>query len=107
MLPTKYLINHIDALLRLSHDVEDRAVSAKLREMADEFRIMVSVADVTDLVTELSQNAVPLTTGPIGTGPVSTRAFRRDDTLDQPLRLSRVRYSASSCALACSRVGAP
>ena len=59
MLPTKYLLNHIDALLRLSHDVKDRAVSAKLREMADEFRIMVSVADITDFAATLNENAVP------------------------------------------------
>jgi hypothetical protein len=49
MLQTKYLLDHIDALLRLSHDVKDRAVAAKLREIVDEFRIMVSVADITDL----------------------------------------------------------
>jgi hypothetical protein len=60
MLPTKYLINHIDALLRLSHDVEDRAVSAKLREMADEFRIMISVADITDFAAALNKNAPPI-----------------------------------------------
>jgi hypothetical protein len=107
MLPTKYLLNHIEALLRLSHDVKDRAVSAKLQEMADEFRIMVSVADITDLAARLSQNIVPLATGPIGAGPASNRALRRDDTLDQALHFSRVRYPASSCAAACSRVGAP
>jgi hypothetical protein len=87
MLPTKYLLNHIEALLRLSHEVRDRAVSAELREMADEFRIMVSVADITDLAAELSQSAVPLATSPIGTDPVSTRTLWRDEiTLDQPLR---------------------
>ena len=55
MLPAKHLLNHIEALLRLSHEARDRTVSAKLREMADEFRIMVSVADVTDFAAELSQ----------------------------------------------------
>ena len=50
MLSAKYLLNHIDALIRLSQAVQDRTASAKLREMADELRIMVSVADVTDLV---------------------------------------------------------
>ena len=59
MLPTKYLLNHIDALLRLSHDVQDRAASAKLREMADEFRIMVSVADITDFAAKLNESTVP------------------------------------------------
>ena len=59
MLSTKYLLDHIDALLRLSHDVRDRAVSAKLREMADEFRIMVSVADITNFAAALNVNTVP------------------------------------------------
>ena len=59
MLTTKYLLNHIDALLRLSHDVNDRAASAKLREMADEIRIMVSVADITDFAATLNKHVVP------------------------------------------------
>jgi hypothetical protein len=70
MLPTKYLLNHIDALLRLSHDVKDRTVSASLREMADEFRIMVSVADITDFASALNKNAEPPPHDLIGTGPV-------------------------------------
>jgi hypothetical protein len=107
MFPTKYLLDHIEALLRLSHDVKDRAVSAKLREMADEFRIMVSVADITDLAAELSQKAEPLATGPIGARPVSTGALGRDDALDQASQLCRMRYAASSFALVCSRAGAP
>jgi hypothetical protein len=49
MVPTKPLLDHIEALLRISHDVKDRAISAKLREMADELRILISVADVTNL----------------------------------------------------------
>jgi hypothetical protein len=49
MVPTKHLLDHIEALVRISHDVRDRAISAKLREMADELRILVSVADVADL----------------------------------------------------------
>jgi hypothetical protein len=49
------LRNHIDALLRLSHDVEERAISARLREMADECRIMLSVADITDQVENLNK----------------------------------------------------
>ena len=56
MLSAKYLLNHIDALIRLSQEVQDRTASAKLREMADELRIMVSVADVTDLATTLNRN---------------------------------------------------
>jgi hypothetical protein len=72
MFQAEYLLKHIDALLRLSHDVEDRAVSAELREMADEFRIMVSVADITDLAAALNKNAVPLASNSIGAGAVSS-----------------------------------
>jgi hypothetical protein len=72
MFQTEYLHKHIDALLRLSHDVKDRAVSAELREMADEFRIMVSVSDITDLAAALNKNAVPLAADSIGAGAVSS-----------------------------------
>jgi hypothetical protein len=60
MMPPEYLRKHIDALLRLSHDVKDQAVSAKLREMADECRIMLSVADVSELAAGLSKAPVRL-----------------------------------------------
>src|SRR6202790_1282713 len=43
MVSTKNLLDHIEALLRLSHDAKDPAISAKIREMADELRIMISV----------------------------------------------------------------
>jgi hypothetical protein len=49
------LRNHIDALLRLSYDAKEPAISAKLREMADECRIMLSVSDITDHVENLSK----------------------------------------------------
>jgi hypothetical protein len=49
MVQTKHLLDHIEALLRISHDISDRAIAAKLREMADELRILVSVADVANL----------------------------------------------------------
>jgi hypothetical protein len=55
MMPPEYLRKHIDALLRLSHDVKDQAASAKLREMADECRIMLSVADISELAAGLNQ----------------------------------------------------
>jgi len=60
MLPTKYLLDHIDALLFLSHDLDlkNREVAAKLREMADEFRIMISVTDIADLAAALNENTV-------------------------------------------------
>jgi hypothetical protein len=63
MVSTKHLLDHIEALLRLSHDVKDPAISAKIREMADELRILISVADVTELAATLSRAssvAVPL-----------------------------------------------
>ena len=54
MVSTKHLLDHIEALLRLSQDAKDRAISAKIREMADELRILISVADVTDFASTLS-----------------------------------------------------
>jgi hypothetical protein len=84
MFQTEYLLKHIDALLRLSHDVKDPAVSAELREMADEFRIMVSVADITDLVAALNKNAVPFASDSNGAGAVSsgTLGVARDISTD-------------------------
>jgi hypothetical protein len=61
MMPPEYLRKHIDALLHLSHDVKDPAVAAKLREMADECRIMLSVADVSELAAALNKAPASLT----------------------------------------------
>ena len=55
MMHLEYLRKHIDALLALSHDVRDPAVSAKLRELADECRIILSLADIADLAAGLKQ----------------------------------------------------
>jgi hypothetical protein len=55
MLQVEYLRHQSDALLRLSQEVEKSEVSAKLQEMADELRIMVSVADVTSLAADLDR----------------------------------------------------
>ena len=76
MLQVEYLRHQSDALLRLSRGVEETEVSAKLREMADEFRIMVSVADVVGLATDLNRdgprtgvhNDYPLLGDDIGSG---------------------------------------
>jgi hypothetical protein len=57
MIQLEFLRKHIDALMALSHDVKDRAVSEKLREMADECRIMLSLADVSDVAAGLNKNA--------------------------------------------------
>jgi hypothetical protein len=57
MTELEYLRRHIDRLISLSHDVKDRAASAKLREMADECRIFLSLADIGDVAAGLSRNA--------------------------------------------------
>jgi hypothetical protein len=57
MIYLEYLRKHIDALLALSHDVRDPAVSAKLRELADECRIILSSADIVDLAEGLKEKA--------------------------------------------------
>jgi len=79
MVSTKYLLDHIEALLCLSHDAKDRAISAKIREMADELRIMISVADVTDYAATLSRTssvAVPVS-NEIVTALYGTKRKRR------------------------------
>ena len=79
MVSTKYLLDHIEALLRLSHDVKDPEISAKIREMADELRIMIAVADVADLAAILSSAssvAVPVS-NEIVTALYETKPKRR------------------------------
>jgi hypothetical protein len=51
----EYLRRHIDELMLLSYDVGDRALSRKLREMADECRIMLSVADIENFAEGLNK----------------------------------------------------
>jgi hypothetical protein len=53
----EYLRKHIDALMALSHDVKDRAASARLRELADECRIMLSLADVSEMVAAVIKSS--------------------------------------------------
>jgi hypothetical protein len=110
MLKTKDLLDHIDALLRLSHDAGDRAISAKLREMADEFRIMVSVADISDFAATVSKSAAATAPasdviGPDASAPAPAPA--RDDAMFQPSRAFQARYAGSNGTFTCSRVGAP
>jgi hypothetical protein len=72
MLQTKDLLDHIDALLRLSHDAGDRTIAAKLRQLADEFRIMVSVADISDLAATLVKApALTALSAPVSAAAVS------------------------------------
>jgi hypothetical protein len=96
MIPTKYLLDHIDALLRLSHDIKDRTVSAKLREMADEFRIMVSVADITELAAGLNKAAGSNENAPPTPDLMSTDAASVT-TIPKPKR-QRKKRSAKSAA---------
>jgi hypothetical protein len=53
----EFLRRHIDDLVALSHNAKDRAVSGRLRELADECRIMLSLADIKDLAAGLNKNA--------------------------------------------------
>jgi hypothetical protein len=55
MLQVEYLRRQSDALLRLSQEVEKSEVAAELQEIADELRIIVSVADVTSLAADLDR----------------------------------------------------
>jgi hypothetical protein len=109
MLQTEYLLNHIDALLRLSHDVKDREASAELRAMADEFRIMVSVADITGFAAALNKGAAPAASDLVGVAAVSSRTLGspRVDAEGQPSRFCRPRPARPDRACACRRVGAP
>src|SRR5260370_41298810 len=101
MLQTKDLLDHIDALLRLSHDAGDRAIAAKLRQLADEFRIMVSVADISNLAATLGRTPAPAT--PVSAAPAPAASYpdagikqapavERDEPAVVPSRLFHVRY---------------
>jgi hypothetical protein len=123
MLQTKDLLDHIDALVRLSYDAGDRAIAAKLRQLADEFRIMVSVADISDLAATLSKPApaaaaAPATAAPAPALPApdvispdagarQAPAVARDEIAAGPGRVFHARYAGSNGTFACSRVGAP
>jgi hypothetical protein len=129
MLQTKDLLDHIDALVRLSYDAGDRAIAAKLRQLADEFRIMVSVADISDLAASLGKNpapaapAAPILAAPAAAVPVpdvpapdvigpdtgarKAPAVARAEVAVGPARVFHARYAGSNGTFACSRVGAP
>jgi hypothetical protein len=129
MLQTKDLLDHIDALLRLSHDAGDRTIAAKLRQLADEFRIMVSVADISNLAASLGRTpagaapSAPVSVAPvpharapemivtavIGADSEAKRvpAMAWDEAAVGPSRLFHARYAGANGTFACSRVGAP
>jgi hypothetical protein len=81
MLTAEHLRHHIDALLRLSRDAKDPAVSAKLQEMADELRIMVSVADVAELAADLRGDDIASTLSLLPPRPADIVPFKRQDRL--------------------------
>jgi hypothetical protein len=58
MLKPEYFRHHVGALLRLSRDVKDTALSERLQDMADEIRAMVSVDDVRVLAVDAGNNSV-------------------------------------------------
>ena len=105
MLQTKDILAHIDALVRLSCDVNDRTVSEKLRHMADELRIMVSVADIASLAAGLSPRTelAKLPDSAIAKKP--SRAIP-SDVAQQAARFVQARYAGLSHVLACPRAGA-
>lgn len=109
MLQSKDILDHIDALVRLSCDVNDRAVSEKLRQMADELRIMVSVADIANLAAGLSPKAEPAK-HPYANGslPIARKPSRTiaEHTAERAAQLVQARYAGLSHILACPRAGA-
>jgi hypothetical protein len=78
MLTSEYLRHHVDVLSRLSRDGKDPAVSAKLQEMADELRIIVSVADIAALAAELKGNNMPAPSR-LPPAPADVVPFKRRD----------------------------
>ena len=93
MLKAEYFRHHIDALLRLSRDVKDPAASAKLQEMADEFRIIVSVADITGLAADLNRNDITSVPSVLPSAPAEVVPFKRPGRLPARHRISDHFYS--------------
>jgi hypothetical protein len=87
MLKTEYLRHHIDALLRLSRDVKDPAVSAKLLEMADEFRMIVSVADIMGLAADLNRNDITFVPSALPSKPADVVPFKSPGRLSARHRI--------------------
>jgi hypothetical protein len=81
MLTPEYLRHHVDALLRLSRDLKDPAASAKLQEMADELRIVVSVTDVAGLAADLKGIDIPSASSRLPPRPADVLPFKRQDRL--------------------------
>jgi hypothetical protein len=84
VLQVEHLRHQSDALLRLSQEVDKSEVSAELQEIADELRIIVSVADVTSLAADLDRkrpytavrNSYPAVGNGSGSGKENERLAR-------------------------------
>jgi hypothetical protein len=83
MVTSEYLRQHIDALLRLSREIKDPAASAKLQEMADELRIIVSVTDIAGLAADLKR--IDIASVPSKAADVVT--FKKSSFRGAPARL--------------------
>lgn len=81
MLTPDYLRHHVEALSRLSGDVKDPAAAAKLREMADELRIVISVTNVAALAADLKEIGLPSPPARLSLKPAEVVPFRRQDRL--------------------------
>jgi hypothetical protein len=90
MLTAEYLRYHIDALLRLSRDTKDPAVSTRLQEMADELRIIVSVteiAEIAGMAADLKGRDIPAVPSRLPPRPADIMPFKRRVPLGAPPRL--------------------
>ena len=92
MLSTRYLLDHIDALVRLSHEVKDREASAKLTEMADELRLMVYVTDISELAATLNKDATPAPVNTVAETGRSANSEPSEPTRAMPKGKTRKRH---------------
>jgi hypothetical protein len=81
MLTSEYLRHHVDALLRLSREIKDRAAAAKLQEMADELRIIVSVTEIAGLAAGLNGIDTPSVPPRLPPKPADVVPFKRRSPL--------------------------
>jgi hypothetical protein len=84
MLRSELLRDHLEALRSLSRVNTEPAVAAKLAELADELRIMISVAEVADLAARAPPPLRPI-------GPTPLRAVPSEAGAVEPVA-HRVAY---------------
>jgi len=82
---------------------------AQLRAMADELRIMVSVADIAGFAATLNKSAAPPAPDLARAAAITSRTPESgpEDAKDQPFWFSRARQAGLDRAPACTRIGAP